>query len=331
MSEQYYYGHGKLLLTGEYVVMDGAKAVALPTHMGQSLAVKYRPSNNPMLYWKSIDHQGEVWFEATFEPWHFECLTGKGPECRFLTEILNEVRKQNIHFLRDDHDVMVETRLEFNLEWGLGSSSTLLYNIAQWAYVSPFDLARKTMGGSGYDIAAAQSMGPITYQLINKNPNWESYDFNPWFKDKLFFVYTGKKMNTRDAIATYKALEIPGKKEAVKSISDISNNIVASVNLAEFEEHIHEHENIMSSVLGIQRIQHQQFADFDGAIKSLGAWGGDFLIASSSQGEEYVKSYFSSCGLDSVYKYDELILSAPPQLSTQIQPPTDRLDNNLCQ
>ena len=50
-----FYANGKLLLTGEYLVMNGAKAVALPTNKGQSLSVKYRPSNNPKLYWKSYD------------------------------------------------------------------------------------------------------------------------------------------------------------------------------------------------------------------------------------------------------------------------------------
>jgi mevalonate kinase len=314
MSEQYYYGHGKLLLSGEYVVMDGAKSIALPTHMGQSLAVKYRPSNQPLLYWKSYDPNGKLWFEATYEPWHFKCLNNDSYEAKFLSEVLIEVRKQNIHFLRDEQDVIIETRLEFDLEWGLGSSSTLLYNIAQWGYVSPFELAKKCMGGSGYDIAAAQSMGPISYQLTNGSPSWESIDFNPWFKDNIYFVYTGRKMNTRDAIATYKALDIPNRKDIVKHISHLSQSMVESVDLNEFNDHIFEHENILSQALGLTKIQAEYFADFEGAIKSLGAWGGDFLLATSKKSKDEMVEYFTSKGLEHVFTFDEMVLLPTPSL-----------------
>ena len=38
--EKTYYSNGKLLLTGEYVVLDGAEALAVPTRFGQNLTVK---------------------------------------------------------------------------------------------------------------------------------------------------------------------------------------------------------------------------------------------------------------------------------------------------
>jgi mevalonate kinase len=34
-----FYSHGKLLITSEYAVLDGAKALALPTRLGQKLSV----------------------------------------------------------------------------------------------------------------------------------------------------------------------------------------------------------------------------------------------------------------------------------------------------
>ena len=45
METQTFYSNGKLLITGEYVVLDGAKALALPTKFGQSLVVKQGPKN----------------------------------------------------------------------------------------------------------------------------------------------------------------------------------------------------------------------------------------------------------------------------------------------
>ncbi len=72
--DQYYYGHGKVLLTGEYFILDGAKGLALPTCVGQSMGVRYGHSYNPKLNWKSYDVEGKLWLEANFEFWHFNCL-----------------------------------------------------------------------------------------------------------------------------------------------------------------------------------------------------------------------------------------------------------------
>jgi len=51
-----FYSNGKLLLTGEYVVLDGALSLAIPTQFGQSLTVK--EINAPKLIWKSLDKNG---------------------------------------------------------------------------------------------------------------------------------------------------------------------------------------------------------------------------------------------------------------------------------
>lgn len=40
MSEKLFYSNGKLLLSGEYAVLDGALSLAVPTKYGQLLSVK---------------------------------------------------------------------------------------------------------------------------------------------------------------------------------------------------------------------------------------------------------------------------------------------------
>src|SRR5690606_17098005 len=59
-----FYSNGKLLLTGEYVVLDGAVALAVPTTLGQSLMVE--PIGEPKIEWQSLDAQGNIWFEGAF-------------------------------------------------------------------------------------------------------------------------------------------------------------------------------------------------------------------------------------------------------------------------
>lgn len=306
-KDQYFFGHGKLLLTGEYFVLDGALALALPTKVGQSLSVKYNPSFSPTLSWKSYDVNGNLWFDSTFEFWHFKCLDeNPSEEALFLQKILQQVRKQNTHFLRDNVDVKVETRLGFPLTWGLGSSSSLIYNIAQWAYISPFELLFKTHGGSGYDIACAQSDGPIAYKKVASGPNWSPIYFSPDFKNNLYFVYLGKKQNSREAIKEY-TKKRPIEASMIAKITELTQEFLNASTLKQFQALITAHEEIISKTLELPMVKESLFPDFPGAVKSLGAWGGDFVLVATEHDLAFVKNYFESKGLQTVYRYSDLI------------------------
>ncbi|GAB4018618.1 MAG: GYDIA family GHMP kinase [Bdellovibrio sp.] len=304
-----YFGHGKILLSGEYFIMDGARGIALPTVLGQTLNVKYTPCfDNPTLTWRSFDSNGQMWFESRFELWRFNCLEEKPSEVSLmLQKILVEARKQNKHFLRDDVNVLVETDLEFPVDWGLGSSSSLIYNIAQWAYISPFDLLFKTFGGSGYDIACAQSEGPIFYTKTSTGPHWKPIFFNPSYKDQLYFVYQGQKQNTREGIKNYLDLDLD-KASIVSDLTQLSEKILEANDLLTFEDLIAEHEMIIADALGKQPIQTQFFNDYWGKIKSLGAWGGDFMLVTSNRSREATEAYFTLKGQGPIVPFSELIL-----------------------
>ncbi len=317
--DQYYYGHGKLLLTGEYFVLDGATGLALPTTVGQSMGVRYSQSFNPKLTWKSFDVKGNLWLEATFEFWHFNILDeNPTDEVVFLQKVLREARAQNKHFLREGQDVYVETRLGFPLSWGLGSSSTLIYNIAQWAYISPFELLFKTHGGSGYDIACAGSDGPIVYELEKAGPKYGPVTFYPEFHEDLYFVYLGKKKDSREAIEYFKSKQ-PFPRDVVREVSALSREMLEAKSLEEFEHLLRSHEQLLSSQLGLPSVKEERFSDFDGEVKSLGAWGGDFVIVTCRHEEERLKAYFEGKGLDVVIPFSELILRTPSHLPNQKQ------------
>lgn len=308
MRDQYFYGHGKLLLSGEYFVIDGAESLALPTTVGQSMKVKYRQSYQPTLNWKSYDHAGNLWFESDFEFWHFKAIKQQDNVTqKVLTEVLNACRLQNPHFLRDDLDVFVETKIEFPLEWGLGSSSSFIYNIAQWAYVSPFELLKKTIGGSGYDIACAQAMGPIKYQRIDHKPQWETAHFNPSFKDQLYFVYLGKKQNSEKEVLKYQDMDIPNKAEIIRDITQLTREMMTAGDLVTFNKILKEHENIISSALGYEKVKDLHFKDFWGEVKSLGAWGGDFVLVTSDKSVEETRDYFNNKGFSTIISFNEIV------------------------
>ena len=307
---QSFYAHGKLLLSSEYLVMDGALALALPTRLGQYLKVQYQKSYTPLLYWKGIDVHGRNWFETTFELWKFDLIRQSHPPTSkelLLQKLLRAARRENRHFLRDEETaIQVTTRLEFPLEWGLGSSSTLIYNMARWAQISPFKLQSKTVGGSGYDIACAEASGPILYENGRRGVLWNPIPFRPPFSHQLYFVYLGKKQKTDQAIHYYRQAKIKKSQLAIK-LSDITRKLYQAKTLSDFEFLLNVHENLISQNLGLPRIQESHFSDYWGTVKSLGAWGGDFVLATSERGERETRRYFGQKGLAHCFTYHEMI------------------------
>jgi len=307
-----FYSNGKLLLTGEYVVLDGAIALAVPTKFGQDLIIE--KIQEPQLIWGSFTSTGECWFEAVFDlpKLRLQNATFDSDEegsAEFIAEtlqkILQEARKLNPDFLNIETGFVVKTNLTFPRDWGLGSSSTLINNIAQWAKVDAFTLLWNAFSGSGYDIACAQSDLPILYRLDKEKGSFFNYcSFNPNFKDQLFFVHLNQKQNSREGIQRYRENN-EDKKELIDRISQISFDMLALENLKEFESLIEEHEQLISSVIGLPTIKEKLFSDYFGSIKSLGAWGGDFVLAT---GNENTPSYFQEKGYTTILKYSEMVL-----------------------
>jgi mevalonate kinase len=300
-----FYSNGKLLITGEYVVLDGAKALALPTKFGQSLIIE--PSNNNEIYWKSHDHDKSIWFEDTIP---FSAIIQKKnyneehSVKNTLIEILHEAYLLNSDFISQSKGYKITTELTFPKFWGLGTSSTLINNIAQWLEIDAYELLKKSFGGSGYDLACAQNDSAILYQLQNEKPVVEKISFEPSFSDKIYFVYLNKKQSSKSAIASY--LDKQGDiSKTIKTIDSITNKVVQATEPKEFALALQQHEIEMSNVLELQTVQEALFDDFRGVIKSLGAWGGDFVLAIS---KENPTDYFNEKGYKVVIPYQEMIL-----------------------
>ena len=300
-----YRSNGKLLLTAEYVVLDGANALALPTKYGQSLTVE--PFDKPQLNWKSIDHNGEIWFEAliTLEKIASKFSSPSSDLEKRVIEILHSAIQLNSEFLKNDSGFKVTTKLDFPNNWGLGSSSTLINNIANWANVDAYQLLELTFGGSGYDIACAQYNNPITYQNNpDKTRTVNSIKFNPRFKNELFFVHLNQKQNSRHGIEHYKTNK-QNVTTIIKEINSITDSIINCLSISEFETLITAHEQIISKIINLPTVKLTLFPDYSRAIKSLGAWGGDFVLATGSPDD---MSYFKNKGYQTIIPYSEMIL-----------------------
>ena len=301
-----FYSNGKLLITGEYLVLDGAKAFALPTKKGQNLIIE--KGNNNEIIWKSFDADGSIWFEdsISFSEISKEITTETDSVKGTLTIILQEAFKLNPNFISNSEGYIITTELGFPKSWGLGTSSTLINNIAQWLQIDAFTLLQNSFGGSGYDIACAQNDTPIVYHLEQGIPVVENILFNPHFSANLYFVYLNKKQSSKTAIAAYNINKKNDLAKTIASNNQITMAVLGATTLQSFSSAIAKHEIAMSTILEMQTVKESLFPDFNGVIKSLGAWGGDFVLAIAAENPTL---YINSKGYKTVVPYDEMILS----------------------
>ena len=301
-----FYSNGKLLITGEYLVLDGAKGLAVPTKFGQNLIVT--EGANQEIKWTSFDSDGSVWYEDTFsfrDISRKDSVKKKASVRNTLIAILHETFELNPDFIYQSEGYHITTQLSFPRNWGLGTSSTLINNIAQWLQIDAFVLLKNSFGGSGYDIACAQNNSPILYHLENGKPIVERVTFDPVFCDNLYFVYLDKKQNSKSAIASYYENTKNDLAKTIDKNDKITLEVLNAKNLQEFALAMENHEAEMSTVLKMGTVKESLFPDFEGTVKSLGAWGGDFVLAIAS---ENPTDYFKRKGFRTIIPYKDMVL-----------------------
>lgn len=331
------------MLTGEYFVLDGAKALAFPTVMGQSLEFKtqslkfnvqglpepsgaglkteeplsgglkaerendevssLRAQNPDKIYWRSLDHDNEPWFET-----EIDCATlastNQNQVGQKLEQILRKARELNPDFLLTGGEVTVKS--DFNLQWGFGSSSTLVSLVAQWAQVDAYQIQFACFGGSGYDIACTTAAGPVLYQRWPQSQA-KALSLHFPFSEQLYFVYLGQKQNSRDGIKHYREMPSDKREASIAELNKITEAMLTCNTLEDFGKLLQAHEQIVGEAMATAPVKERLFADFDGQIKSLGAWGGDFVLAASRLSEADTHHYFKSKGYPTILRFSETV------------------------
>lgn len=285
-------------------MLDGALALALPTKPGQLLDVSEGKGN--AIKWTSLDADGSTWYRdsLTFDAIINKTQTGS-TERNTLIAILHEAANANPEILSTAEGFNVVTRLTFPRQWGLGTSSTLINNIAQWFNIDAYALLEKSFGGSGYDIACAQNDTAVLYR---RDPDLTAtvvhpIKFNPGFTASLYFIYLNQKQNSREAIAAYRNKNIPPT--LIETVTSITNETINATDADAFALLMEQHEQLMGPILEMLPVKERLFPDFKGTLKSLGAWGGDFILAVCNENPGH---YFRERGYNVVIPYNDMIL-----------------------
>jgi len=296
------YKHGKLLLTAEYAVLDGACALALPTVKGQKFTITQKDQANTVI-WQALDCEGKLWFWAEIRTSDWTVIkTNETGSARAIIQLLKAIHAQNPSMFTSGSGLKIKCQLEFPQDWGLGSSSTLIAAMAEWSKTDPYWLSKKTFGGSGYDLAAANMNGPFIYQLSENGPKIKTTPLNWPFKDQLYFIHRNKKQNSRESIAHYRNRSI--NEAWLNQINDLTQEFIQARDAQDFGQLIRAHESAIAGALNLIPVKQELFPDFKGEIKSLGGWGGDFMLAF---GPKSSPDYFKAKGFPTVISFTDMV------------------------
>ena len=301
------YYNAKLLLTSEYLVLNGAKALAVPLKFGQRLRVE--ENEQGFISWQSFTHDGSIWFNGKYALSDFSSIESSRPDiAKHPQRLLVAAQKLNPDFCRSTKGCNVISSLNYPLLWGLGSSSTLIAAVAGWAGIDPFKLHFEVSKGSGYDIACAISNGPILYTLRENKPEFEPVTFSPAFADKIYFVYQGNKLDSAEGIQKYRNRNSNPEQQIVGKASMLTERMLQSSSLIDFEKIVNEHETLISNLLKTPSIRETIFIDLPGEVKSLGAWGGDFCMLTWNEHPALLTDYLKSKGLETCFNFNDIVL-----------------------
>ncbi len=307
--EQTYHANGKLLISAEYLVLKGALALAVPLNKGQQLRVE--PWSEKGLQWRACTPTG-LWFDATFDSHLNVVKSSSVPHARRLQNILQQAVAQNPSAATKLIYQQVTTHLEFDPQWGWGSSSTLLSLLARWLQIDPYPLLDATFGGSGYDLACASAHGPLFYRREPAQaPKITPAPFHPSFINQLGVVWLNQKQTSSQEVRRFLS-EQQSPQALVDKISHLTREMATTNNPDEFGQLMQQHEALIGRATGQTPVQQRLFPDFKGSIKSLGAWGGDFILFVSPNSLTTVQSYFAAKGYSTLFPLANILLPDSP-------------------
>lgn len=303
--DQHFYARGKLLLTAEFMILHGAKSLAVPLTKGQSLELQ--PKKDPGQFRWMAMYNREPWFETTLGLPDLEIADSTSQsKSENLVNMLRRILEIKPGFAEKmlQHDVT--THLEFDPAFGFGSSSTLTSLLAQWAGVDALQLHFRISRGSGYDVACATAESAILYQVVREMPVIESVDFEPPFMDNMWLVYLGEKQDSSRSVAAFLNNYLLDHKD-IELYSRLTSEFLRAQDMHEMGAVIEEHEQHLSEILRMPVLRNERFPDLQGYAKSLGAWGGDFALLVTDWSSEQIASYLPGKGIDQWFAYKTLV------------------------
>lgn len=275
------------MLCGEYAVIIGVEALALPVSLGQWMYVWEfdSPGGGDRLIWEAKEKDGSTWLNESFAlPLEtMEAETEKSSERDRSREVLHSMLSMVAEgFWKTGKSYRIETQLEFDRSSGLGSSSTMVANFARFAGLDAQKVQQKVLCGSGYDVAVAELGKGLAFWKNAEVANWDAWKLSADLTSKWKIVFLGKKQNSRNALADVKGklMEIEKDDFLMHQLQQVCAAVKMANQVPMLEAGLEMWQAILAMSLGLETpYQHFKFQPTKGGLcKWLGAWGGDMLL-----------------------------------------------------
>lgn len=239
---------GKLILLGEYAVLEGAPAIVVAVKRHAQVTI--RPSDDATY---TINSPGQEWPAQTFEvivggKIHFPKATPHvRSKLKFFSAIIEtflQEQKFDLHPCKIEIDTGAFYLENQNTKLGLGSSAALsvalIYALLKFAEISHADkiaIFRQALRahyraqgklGSGIDIAASTFGGALQYQITPNNP--QNAFIEPLEMPanlSMLAVWSGKPASTTELVSRVNAFRKQNRKayqQIIAQMSDISQD-----------------------------------------------------------------------------------------------------------
>ncbi len=292
---QSFYAPGKILLNGEYTVLVGFEGMALPVKCGQwldSWVFNTPAAAIDTLYYQALDENDQPWFQLSVSLDDLlpssDIISTDKPVAETFLKLLNLVPDG---FFESGKSIRLVTRLEFNRNSGLGSSSTFVALMSQFFGLNAQWVQAELFGGSGYDVAIAQVQKPLVFWR-----NQQGVHFRPWklsssLTQQWHIVFWGDKVNSRNSSAAVKeTLDQLSADTAYKmQLEKILSLTRDAQDIPTLETSLEMMQMFLSQLLGLET-PYQSLGlkpVSQGLCKWLGAWGGDMLLVNKKILQEY--------------------------------------------
>ncbi len=283
---QTYFAPGKILLAGEYTVLLGLEAMALPVKDGQWLEFfeyKTPEGQSDMLRFQALDEKGAVWLQFAYDLNTMQAHAEQNSESAAFESVLQRVPPD---FWKPNTSYRLETRLEFGRNTGLGSSSTFISLMSQCFHLDPQKLQKDIFNGSGYDVAIATLGKPLTFWRKDGEAHFRAWKWDPQWSEDWHVVFLGEKVNSRKSASALipQLEEILNEPFYAQQFERVLSIVRDSEHTASIEAALEMFQLLMAQLLELQTpYKHFNLNPVkQGLCKWLGAWGGDMLLVNTT-------------------------------------------------
>jgi len=311
---------GKMILVGEYAVLEGSPALVYAVNRRARVTVSRIPGTESQVSSPSLavtsqpfvcTHQKKLRFDPNLDPIIrnrliffkriFEALMTR-------LDLYPDNQALSIELVTDAfYDQKLHSKLGFGSssamtvaltkslihELGLDKTETEIFEIA-------LEVHRSAQGkvGSGIDVAASSFGGAVEYQLTKPKPS--ARHLNAWADLNMAVIWTGKSASTSRMVQSVSALRIKNPElfhERMLHLSDLSIEGIAAFKEQDISRFLNVINNFQEEMQNLGKDSHtpiisgvhQQVArvvgNLGGAYKPSGAGGGDIGLLFTESNE----------------------------------------------